>query len=148
MDMAVGFCIAVISLLCGVLIAWVIFRGREALRLQNAITAAKSESQIQLVQLEERLRVADEDSKSANKERDEAEHRLSNMRAELEGSRQEQARLSERASRTPTLEREIQSLNERLAARTEELGIATASGAQKQQLVDLTCPLQTGPAGV
>ncbi|HDR9767560.1 TPA: DNA recombination protein RmuC [Burkholderia cepacia ATCC 25416] len=136
MDMAVGFCIAVISLLCGALIAWAIFRGREALQLQNAITSAKSESQIQLVQLEERFRVADEDSKSANKERDEAEHRLSNMRAELEGSRQEQARLTERASRTPTLEREIQSLNERLAARTEELSIATASGAQKQQLVD------------
>jgi len=77
MDMAVGFCISVISPLCGALIAWVIFRGREALRLQNATTAAKSESQIQLAQLEERLRATDEDSKSAIKERDEAERRLS-----------------------------------------------------------------------
>ncbi|BCZ81919.1 DNA recombination protein RmuC [Paraburkholderia terrae] len=135
MDMVVGFCISVISLLCGAVAAWMVFRGREALRLQNAMTAAKSESQIQLAQLEERLRAAEEDSKSAIKERDEAEQRLNNTRAELEGARQEQARLTERASRTPTLEREVQSLNEKLAVRTEELGVATASGAQKQQQV-------------
>lgn len=135
MDMVAGFCISVISLLCGAVAAWMILQGRETLRLQNALTAASSESQIQLAQLEERLRAAEEDSKAAIKERDEAAQRLNNTRAELEGARQEQARLTERASRTPTLERDMQSLNERLATRTEELGVATASAAQKQQHV-------------
>ncbi|MDQ0621032.1 chromosome segregation ATPase [Paraburkholderia graminis] len=135
MDMVVGFCISVVGLLFGAVAAWMIVRGRESLRLQNAITAAKTESQIQLAQLEERLRTADADAKSANEERDEAERRLGSTRAELEGSLQEQARLTERASRTPILEREAQSLNEKLAARTEALGVATASEAQKQQLV-------------
>lgn len=135
MDMVVGFCISVVSLLFGAVAAWMIVRGRESLRLQNAITAAKTESQIQLAQLEERLRTAEADARAANEERDEAERRLGSTRAELEGSRQEQARLTERASRTPILEREVQSLNEKLAARTEALGVATASEAQKQQLV-------------
>ncbi|KVF31838.1 recombinase RmuC [Burkholderia vietnamiensis] len=133
--MVAGFSISVFSLLIGAAIAWLLLRGRETLRIQNAAAVAKSESQIQLTQLEERLRAADDDLRSAHETRTEAERKLGGMRAELEGARQEQARLTERASRLPTLERELQSLNDRLATRTQELGSSTASAAQMQQLV-------------
>ena len=135
MDLVAGFTISIVSLVVGALIAWMMSRNRETMRVQTAIAQAQSESQIQLAQLEERLRASVEDLKSAREAREESERQANASREELGTVRDEQARLAERSSRVPVLEAEIRTLGDQVGNRADELRVVAASEAQKQQLV-------------
>jgi DNA recombination protein RmuC len=55
MDLFVGSAISVVGLIVGAVIAWILTRGRDGLRVQAAVSQAQSASQVQVTQLEERL---------------------------------------------------------------------------------------------
>lgn len=135
MDLLVGSVILLIGLFVGSVIAWLLARARTLLQIQAAVSQAQATSQIDYAQKEERLRAATEELVTLRDARDQASRLYSDLRAELDRSRDEQARLEERSSRVPGLESEIQKLTDRIQEQANELrGVAT-SEAQKQQLI-------------
>ncbi|MGQ7937683.1 DNA recombination protein RmuC [Paraburkholderia sp. D1E] len=135
METVAGFAISVVSLILGAVVAWVLLRSGEAMRVQAAVARSQSESQIQIAQFEERLRASGDDLRLARGSRDEAEHQANALREELFAVRDEQARLAERSSRVPVLEAEIRTLSEQVRSSSDELRVVASSEAQKQQLV-------------
>ncbi|MFL9986701.1 DNA recombination protein RmuC [Paraburkholderia sediminicola] len=135
METVAGFAISIVSLILGAVAAWVLLRSGEAMRVQAAVSRSQSESQIQIAQLEERLRASGDDLKLARGSRDGAEHQANALREELVAVRDEQARLTERSSRVPVLEAEIRTLSDQVRSSADELRVVVASEAQKQQLV-------------
>ncbi|MEZ0604297.1 DNA recombination protein RmuC [Paraburkholderia sp. IW21] len=135
METVAGFAISVVSLILGAVAAWVLLRSGEAMRMRAAVVRSQSESQIQIAQLEERLRASGDDLRLARGSRDEVEHQANVLREELFAVRDEQARLAERSSRVPVLEAEIRTLSEQVRSSADELRVVAASEAQKQQLV-------------
>jgi hypothetical protein len=57
METVAVFAISVVSLILGAVVAWVLLRSGEAMRVQAAVACSQSESQIQIARLEEGLRV-------------------------------------------------------------------------------------------
>ncbi|MFM0002048.1 DNA recombination protein RmuC [Paraburkholderia dipogonis] len=135
MDLFVGSAILVVGLIVGAVIAWILTRGRDGLRVQAAVSQAQSASQVQVTQLEERLRATTEELRAARDALEQLERQSGSMREELDKARGEQARLTERSSRVPALEGEIQNLREQVHSSGEQLRQVSASEAQKQQLV-------------
>ncbi|MEX3815957.1 DNA recombination protein RmuC [Paraburkholderia sp. BR13439] len=135
MDLLVGSAILVVGLIVGAVIAWILTRGRDGLRVQAAVSQAQSASQVQVTQLEERLRATTEELRAARDALEQHERQSGSMREELDKVRGEQARLTERSSRVPALEEEIQNLREEVRSSVEQLRQVSASEAQKQQLV-------------
>jgi DNA recombination protein RmuC len=135
MDLLVGSAILVVGLIVGATIAWILTHGRDGLRVQAAVSQAQSASQVQVTQLEERLRATTEELRAAREALEQFERQSGSMRDELDKVRDEQARLAERSSRVPALEAEIENLREQLYNSGEQLRQVSASEAQKQQLV-------------
>ncbi|QBR02471.1 DNA recombination protein RmuC [Paraburkholderia pallida] len=135
MDLLVGSVILLIGLFLGSIIAWLLARGRAQLQLHAALSQTKATSQIDYAQKEERLRAATEELATLRNARDNANLQYSDLRAELDRSRDDQARLEERSSRVPSLEGEIKKLTERIQQQGDELRVFATSEAQKQQLV-------------
>ena len=73
-------------------------------RLSDAVNSARSEGQVELALLNERLAGAAEDVKRLRSELEEAGQLGETIRQQLEASRHESAQLTERASRVPVLE--------------------------------------------
>ena len=135
MDLFVGSVILLIGLFVGSVIAWLLARGRAQLQLQAALSQAQATSQIDHAQKEERLRAATDELAMLRSARENANLQYGDLRAELDRSRDEQARLEERSSRVLGLESEIRKLNERTQKQNDELRVFATSEAQKQQLV-------------
>lgn len=135
MDLFAGSAILVVGLVIGAVIAWMLARSRNDMRVQAAVSQAQSASQVQVAQLEERLRATTEDLRLAREAREQLERQAKDTRDELDRVRDEQARLAERSSRVPALEAEILKLGEQVSTGAEQLRQVSTSEAQKQQLV-------------
>lgn len=135
MDLFAGSAILILGLVVGAVIAWLLARNREGVRVQAAAAQAQSASQVQAAQLEERLRGMAEDLRIARDTREQLERQSNALRDELANVRDELARLSERSSRVPALEAEILKFGEQVRSGADELRLISTSEAQKQQLV-------------
>lgn len=135
MDLFAGSAILILGLVVGAVIAWLLVRNREGVRVQAAAAQAQSASQVQAAQLEERLRGMAEDLRIARDTREQLERQSNALRDELANVRDELARLSERSSRVPALEAEILKFGEQVRSGADELRLISTSEAQKQQLV-------------
>lgn len=135
MDLFAGSAILILGLVVGAVIAWLLARNREGVRVQAAVAQAQSASQVQAAQLEERLRGMAEDLRIARDTREQLERQSNALRDELANVRDELARLSERSSRVPALEAEILKFGEQVRSGADELRLISTSEAQKQQLV-------------
>ncbi|SAK49245.1 DNA recombination protein RmuC [Caballeronia pedi] len=92
-------------------------------------------SQVECAQKDERLKAAFEEIAELRNAQEQSLKQYGDARTELDRSRDEQARLTERSLRVPNLESEVQALQQRLNARDEELRNLATSEAQKGQLV-------------
>ncbi|GJH29255.1 DNA recombination protein RmuC [Caballeronia novacaledonica] len=124
----------VVGVMVGAVISWLLMRGRIQLQIQAAVVRIQSASQIDLAQKEERLRATLEEIAKLRVARDLAAKEFSELRSELDQSRNEQARLSERSSRVPQLEADLKRLLERVQEGEDESRALATSEAQQRQL--------------
>lgn len=134
------------ALFVGLLIGWLATRGRSN-ALGQAAAAAKAEMQVDLATLTERARSLSM-ALELERERHEALKQTADMRrTELDSASNEIAKLTERASRVPTLEGEISTAHEALKARDAELReISTANGQNAERASQLSLQLAEAQA--
>lgn len=89
MDLFAGSAILILGLVVGAVIAWLLARNREGVRVQAAAAQAQSASQVQAAQLEERLRGMAEDLRIARDTREQLERQSNALRDELANVRDE-----------------------------------------------------------
>ncbi len=117
--------IFIAGLVFGIASAWFLINKRT----NDAVSLSRSEGQVELALLNERLTSASEESKRLRNELSETEQQSKNTRQQLETSRNESAQLSERASRVPILEQElrtaitnIEEQNQQISALRQKIG--------------------------
>ncbi|MDR5750203.1 MULTISPECIES: DNA recombination protein RmuC [unclassified Caballeronia] len=125
----------VAGLVLGAVAVWLVMRGRTRLQIESAVAQAYVASQVEFAQKDERLKAAVEEVSELKGGREQSVKLYGELRAELDQSRDEQARLTERSLRVPNLEAEVQALHQRINGREEELRNLATSEAQKGQLV-------------
>ncbi|VWX61264.1 DNA recombination protein RmuC homolog [Burkholderiales bacterium 8X] len=97
-----------IGLVAGATIAWLVLRSKARALAQAATLQADAVYQVELAQLRERIRASEDARRETADELGAARRGADGFRAELEAARQLIATLTERASRVPELERELQ----------------------------------------
>src|SRR6266487_209627 len=93
----------VIGLALGLIVAGVFLKKRTS----DAVNIARSEGQVELALLTERLTTATEEVKRLRSDLADVEQQGEGLRQQLETSHNECAQLTERASRVPVLEQEL-----------------------------------------
>ncbi|CAL8473591.1 DNA recombination protein RmuC [Caballeronia sp. S22] len=134
MDSFVYIGFLVIGVMAGAVVSWLLMRGRVQLQVQAAVAQTQSASQIDFAQKEERLRATLEEIAKLRVARDLAAKEFSELRSELDQSRNDQARLSERSSRVPELEADLKRLLEKIQEGEDESRALATSEAQQRQL--------------
>lgn len=126
----------VIGLAVGLTVAWFFLRKR----ISDAVSVARSEGQVELALLHERLTAATEDIQQLRIEVGVSEQQGENLRLQLEASRTEGAQLAERAKRVPLLELELKAattnadeLNQQVSLLNKKLGAAESTLASQLQ---------------
>jgi DNA recombination protein RmuC len=119
----------------GAVLSWMISRGRVASQVDAAVAQADATLQGELAQLRERVRAADEARKADQGVFDALKRQADGWRNDLDQARDETAKLTERASRVPTLEGELSALSEQLRANGGEVLRLSGEAAQKGQAV-------------
>ena len=148
----------VAALVVGVAVGIAVSRARSRERREAAVAQALAQSghaaQVELAQLQERLRAADANAAAARVELDRAQQQGHAWRTELDTSRNDHARLEERASRVASLEaalegtaKNLQAANDRLAELRESAGrelgeLKTALDAERDAGADKLRVLQ------
>jgi len=135
MSAIASFAALVFGILIGTVLTWITCSARENAKVQAAIAESAATSRVQIAQLEERIRFASQELQVTRDARDYSQTQESNLREQLEQTRNEQARLTERSLRVPSLEADLADVEEQLRKINEALRISSASEAQKQQLV-------------
>jgi len=115
-------------------------------RLGDAVQIARSEGQVELALLNERLATATEDVKRLRDDLAESEQLGEGLRRQFEAARNECAQLAERASRVPVLELDLKTatLNaeeqgQQISALRQKLGAAESTiASQLQEIARLT----------
>ena len=132
----------VIGLVIGLAIAFFFLNKR----LSDAVNSARSEGQVELALLNERLAGAAEDVKRLRSELVASEQQGENLRQQMEASRHESAQLAERASRVPVLETALKAAatsaeeqSQQVSALRQKLGAAESTlTSQLQEIARLT----------
>lgn len=126
----------VIGLAVGLTVAGFFLRKR----ISDAVSVARSEGQVELALLNERLTAATEDIQQLRIELGVSEQQGENLRLQLEASRTEGAQLAERAKRVPLLELELKAattnadeLNQQVSLLNKKLGAAESTLASQLQ---------------
>ncbi len=96
-------------------------------RLSDAVNIARSEGQVELALLTERLTTATEDVKRLRNDLSESGQQGESLRRQVEASRNESAQLAERARRVPVLEQDLKAA----ATNAEEQGQQISTLRQK-----------------
>ena len=90
----------------GGIVAWLLLKGRQQAEYQRG----RSDTQLELVSIQERLKSSENQLAKHKQEFADLEIKANTWRDELDKARDENARLGERASRVPTLENRIKEL--------------------------------------
>ena len=115
-------------------------------RLGDAVHIARSEGQVELALLNERLATATEDVKRLRNDLAESERQGEGLRRQFEAARNECAQLTERASRVPVLEQDLKTVStsadeqgQQISALHQRLGAADSTiTSQLQEIARLT----------
>lgn len=124
-----------LGVVIGALVTWLVARGRTASLVTAAVAEANASSQVELAQLRERIRAADESKKDDQAARDELAKQIDLLRNDLDTERDATATLTERASRVLVLEQEALRLNGELRTAGAEVIRLSSDAAQKGQAV-------------
>lgn len=135
MDLFAGSALLLIGVVVGALLAWFVGRGRVAAQVETAVAQAQTAVQVELAQVKERLRSTEQDMQTSNNNHEQLQRQANSWRDALDGARDEQARLTERLSRIPTLEADVGRLSEQLRLSADDVRRLSASEAQKAQSV-------------
>jgi len=127
--------IVLAALIAGLVVGLALARARGRAELNAALAQAGNAAQVELAQVRERLRASEQECAATRTELERLRREGLGWRSELDASRDERARLTERASRVAPLEAEIAQLADKLRAAGDELLRLSASQAQKTQLV-------------
>jgi len=124
-----------LGFLLGAALSWLVATGRTKANVDAAVARTEAVAQAELAQLRERVRAADETRKADHVTCEELKRQVEGLRDALDVERDETAKLTERASRVPSLEQETLRLGEEL--RTIGADVLRVSGvaAQKGQAV-------------
>lgn len=133
--------IFVIGLAVGLTVAGIFLKNR----ISDAVNVARSEGQLELALLNERLSTLTEEAKRLRGELTESNMQEKDARQQLELSHNECAQLSERVSRVPVLEEElktanasIEEQNQQIAALRQKLGgVQSTIESQLQEITRL-----------
>ena len=121
------------ALVAGVVIGLVLARARTQAQVAAALAQAGHAAQVELAQANERLRAGEQALAALRTELERARGEGQAWRNGLDASRDEAARLHERASRVATLEAEIVQLEDKQRALGAEMLRLSAAEAQKSQ---------------
>ena len=130
---AIGLLLALVA---GIVIGIVLTRSRTQAQVAAALAQAGNAAQVELAQASERLRAGEQALAGLRAELERARSEGQAWRNDLDASRDEAARLHERASRVATLEAERAQLDDQLRGAGGEVLRVSASEAQKSQLVN------------
>ena len=129
----------VIGLAVGLIVAGLFLKKR----ISDAVNIARSQGQVELALLNERLTSATDETKRLRGELLESEQQGERLRQQMETSRNESAQLSERASRVPALEQELKDAktttdeqNQQITALHKKLGAAESTATSQLQEID------------
>ena len=130
------------GLVLGIITAGLLLRKR----ISDAATIARSEGQLELVTLNERLNSAGEEAKRLNGVLSESERQSSVIRQQLDAARNESAQLLERSTRVPILEQDlrtatahIEELNQQISDLRQKNGASESTiSSQGQDIARLT----------
>jgi DNA recombination protein RmuC len=128
--------VSVLALLLLVAVAAPVLLALGRARLQGRLEQAQADAaagQVELAQARERQRAAEGEAALVRAELERARRQGEAWRDELDASRDERARLAERASRVAPLEAELERTAAQLRDAIDEHGRRAASEAQKQQ---------------
>lgn len=117
------------GLAMGTLLTWLVLRGHIA----TAVEQGKSEALIELATIKEHVRSLEEERQNSRTGYDVLMAQANEWRAALDGTREENSRLTERAARVPELESQIHGLQEKQKLSQQEVLRLTASDAEKGQ---------------
>ncbi len=131
----------------GGIVAWLLLKGRQQAEYQRG----RSDTQLELVSIQERLKSSENQLAKHKQEFADLEIKANTWRDELDKARDENARLGERASRVPTLENRIKELeashkqqqDEILKLSSDKAETAQALESEQQQTTDLSNRLKS-----
>ena len=129
--------LVLVSLAAGVVLSWLLVRGRTRSVVDAAVARAEASAQGELAQLRERVRAAEEAKQEDRAAYDRLKLESESLRNELDNERDETAKLAERATRVPGLEQETSKLTESLQLSGVEVLRVSSDAAQKGQAVTL-----------
>lgn len=118
----------------GAAIAWFLANTQASARVQAAVSEATRNQVVELSELKERARAAEERRLQDQTALDAAQSHIDSLRKELESSRDEIAKLQERTSRIPSLESEVAGLSQRVATEADELRHLSSELSEKVQI--------------
>jgi len=125
---------AVIGLAIGVVITWLLTRGRIA----AAAERGRAEAAVELATSTERARSLEADRTQLNSAHESFKAQASEWRESLDLARDERAQLHERASRVPMLETQVDNLLDQQKANQQEILRLSTSEAEKAQSLQST----------
>ena len=129
---------ALIGLVLGVLISWLLNRGRVA----AAIESSKAATAVELATTTERVRSVEAERVQLLQAQEELKAHGTEWRDALDRSRDERAQLSERASRVPALEQQTADLlNQQKLDQSEILRLATSEAEKLQSFQSVSARL-------
>lgn len=122
------------GLAVGTLLTWLILRSHIA----TAVEQGKSEALIELATIKEHVRSLEQECQNSKTSYDALMMQANEWRDALDGTREENSRLTERAARIPELESQIHGLQEKQKLSQQEILRLTASDAEKGQSLHST----------
>jgi DNA recombination protein RmuC len=130
---AIGLLLALVA---GVVIGIVLTRSRIQAQVASVVAQADNAAQVELAQANERVRAGEQALAALRNELERARSEGQSWRNDLDASRDEAARLHERASRVATLEAEVRQVLAQVEARTGALHAANEELAQVRTRAD------------
>jgi DNA recombination protein RmuC len=124
-----------VALIAGLVLGLVLARSRTQAQVDAALAQEGHAAQVELAQMRERLRAGEQETAAVRSELERTRAEGQGWRRELDASRDERARLTERASRVAPLEAEVAQLAQTVRGAGEQALKLSASEAQKSQLV-------------
>lgn len=135
---AILFVTAVASFFVGALLCAFAMRGRIAAAAIAAAAQGKAETQIELALFRERVRSLEEERQLALSGHEALTSQANQWREALDLARDERAQLTERASRVPILESQLEGVQEQQRVRQHEFLRLSTSEAEKTQALQST----------
>jgi len=127
--------VAAVCLGAGIFLTWIVMKAR----VTAASSLGKAEGQVELALANERVRSLEKEQEQANTNYAELKMQSATWREALDLARDERAQLNERASRVPTLEAEVLSLQEQLKISGQNfLTLSTTDAEKGQSLKSIT----------